>query len=406
MESDKESPQQNKPAERTTAPFWRRLLRTAPVVIGIWLLTLVFAHLGILHKLEPVVMDARMRLTKAPGDSSVAIVSIDDEDYQTLFHGQSPLDPIRLATLIGALAAGDPTVIVVDIDTSDPRFKGFTLGNPDDGTPEKKPRFVWEREVRHLPERAGENLEPLDVLGGKSDLDTATNTLGLALLIEDPDGVTRRYRRLIPTRQGNLMSLPWAAAKTFLEVVKRDVPQESTNDLVIAYSGDREGSHRVKLSAAKTLEMSKQWPAASPIRDKIVLLGGSYLDQDRHETPLGRLTGVEILANVIETETEHGGGHPAPGLLPMLVLQAFEALGLIVLFHAFPLRRALLWSLVVIPVAIACSFIASGSLSQTLYFLPILIGLVLFELYEHIRRTVVPRAYEGLRGKPDSGTRH
>ncbi len=404
MGRNKRGPRKDEPSARPPVQsFWRRLLRAGPVAIGIWLLTLVFAHVGILHKLEPLVMDAHMRLTKAPDDSSVAIVSIDDEDYRNLFHGQSPLDPIRLATLVGAIAAGDPKVIVVDIDTSDPRFKTFTLDDSADSPPNKKPRFVWEREVRHLPETAAADLEPLDVLGGKTDLDPATNTLGLALLLEDPeDSVTRRYRRLIATRKGELASLPWAAAKAF-----GTTRAESTDPLVIRYSGDQEGSHRVKLTAAKTLELSKHWPTASPIKEKIVLLGGSYLDQDRHDTPLGRLTGVEVLANAIETETDHGGGHPAPGKLAVLILQIFESVALILLFHALPLRSALVTSVVLIPVlAVGCSVIAYSSWAQAVHFLPILLGLVIFELYEHFRRTALPRAYDDLMGKSDDSSAH
>ena len=117
-------------------------------------MTLVFAHLGILHKLEPAVMDAQMRLTKAPEDSSVSIVSIDDDDYRNLFKAQSPLRPEALAALIDAIAAGDPAVIVVDIDTSDSQFKDIQLERRPDSPPEKKPRYVWQREVRNLPDSA------------------------------------------------------------------------------------------------------------------------------------------------------------------------------------------------------------------------------------------------------------
>ena len=385
-------------------PFWRRLLRTAPVILGIWLMTLLFAHLGILHKLEPAVMDAQMRLTKAPDDSPVSIVSIDDDDYRNLFKAQSPLRPEALAALIDAIAAGDPAVIVVDIDTSDSQFKDIQLERRPDSTPEKKPRYVWQREVRNLPDSAAaSDGEPLDVLGGKTDLDTARNSLGLAVLIEDPeDSVTRRYRRLIPTKRGNLPSLPWAAAKAF--GITRE---ESTHDLVIRFSGDREGSHRVKLTAAKTMELATKWPAASPFQGKIVLLGGSYLDQDRHETPLGRLTGVEVLANVIETETQHEGGEKPVGKLAMLVLQIFESVALILLFHALPLRWALLSSVALIPVlAAVCSLLPGGSWTQSLHFFPILLGLVAFELYEHVRRTALPRAYQDLVGKSDDSSIH
>jgi CHASE2 domain-containing sensor protein len=333
----------------------------------------------------------------------VAIVFINDEDYRDrqLFNGHSPLNPKRLARLIDAIAAGDPAVIGVDVDTSAPEFREeFPVGR-------RAPRIVWEREVRHLPASASEKKkpEPQDVLGGKTDLDPTRNTLGLPLLIEDgEDGVTRRYRRLIPTTGGDLPSFPWAVAQAFWKETdaRRAVPSESTEELVIRYSGDRNGSHRVKLTALKTLEMAKYWPSGSPFQKKVVLLGGSYSDQDEHDTPLGRLTGVEVLANVIETELDHGGGRKPAGTAVVLILQLFESVVLILVFHALRLRWALATSLAAIPIlAILCSLIASRTLSQVGYFLPLLLGLAAFELYEHARRTMVPRAYGKLVGKSD-----
>lgn len=49
---------------------------------------------------------------------------------------------------------------------------------------------------------------------------------------------------------------------------------------------------------------------------KAVLLGGSYRDFDRHFTPLGVKTGVEILANAIQTELDQSS---IPVLSPVLL---------------------------------------------------------------------------------------
>jgi CHASE2 domain-containing sensor protein len=217
-------------------------------------------------------------MSRAPTDSSVVIVDIDDKDYRDLFSSTSPLNPIQLERLISEIAKGQPSVIGIDIDTSDARFAAeFTLQN-------WSPQIVWERELRDIPEEGteGEQLQPLDILGGKKNINPVTNSSGLPLLIEDlEDKVTRRYRRSIATRKGILPSLPFAIAKAYL----RDDPnklsklQDSQLDLLIRYSGNREGSHRLHFSARKIAELSKHWPDASPIRNKIVLLGGSYSGQ-------------------------------------------------------------------------------------------------------------------------------
>lgn len=48
----------------------------------------------------------------------------------------------------------------------------------------------------------------------------------------------------------------------------------------------------------------------------------------------------------------------------------------------------------------------ASSPTQSLHFFPILLGLVAFELYEHVRRTALPRAYQDLVGKSDDSSVH
>jgi CHASE2 domain-containing sensor protein len=375
----------------------RRLLRALPVVAALVLLTWIFGHSGVLHKVERVVTDAQLRLNRAPTDSPVVVVDIDDEDYRGLFGNSSPLDPRQLQKLLSDIAQGQPSVIGIDIDTSDARFATqFTPLN-------SGPQLVWERELRDVPPEGteGEQLQPLDILGGQKDINPATNSSGLPLLIDDSeDKVTRKYRRSISTQRGLLPSFPSAIAKAYL----RNYPEklgklaDSQQVLVIRYSGNPEGSHRLHFSARKTIELSNNWPEASPIRGKIVLLGGSYLGQDQHETPIGQLTGLEVMANVVETELA-GGGEKPPSSAVLLLLELFEAFVLILLFHALRFRLALFWSILVIPVmAMFCSFLAYRNGSHFVQFVFVLLGLLIFEVYEHFRRSTIPKVYQDIKG--------
>lgn len=379
----------------------RRLLRALPVVAALVLLTWIFSHSGVLHRVERVVSDAQVRLNRAPSDSSVVVVDIDDLDYRNLFGSTSPLDPRQLAILLSDIAKGQPSVIGIDIDTSDARFATeFTLA--DSG-----PQLVWERELRGLPQEGtdGEQLQPLDILGGQKDINPARNSSGLPLLIDDSeDKVTRRYRRSISTQKGLLPSLPFAIAKAY----RRNDPKrlgklaDSQQDLLIRYSGNPEGSHRLHFSARRIIELSNNWPEASPIRGKIALLGGSYLEQDRHETPIGQLTGLEVMANVVETELA-GGGEKPPSSMILLLLELFEAFVLILLFHALRFRLALLWSILLIPLmAIFCSFLAYRNGSHFVLFVFVLLGLLIFEVYEHFRRSTIPNVYHDIKGASHS----
>ena len=377
--------------------FLRRVLRALPVVAALVLLTWIFGHSGVLHKVERVVSDAQVRLNRAPTDSPVVVVDIDDQDYRELFGSTSPLDPMQLEKLLTEIAKGQPSVVGIDIDTSDSRFATqFTLAN-------SGPQLVWERELRDVPQERtdGEQLQPLDILGGQKDINPATNSSGLPLLLDDSeDKVTRRYRRSISTQKGLLPSLPFAIAKAYLrnDPEKLGKLHDSEQDLLIRFSGDPEGSHRLHFSARKITELSKDWPEASPIRGKIVLLGGSYLGQDRHETPMGQLPGLEVMANVVETELA-GGGEKPPSSAVLLLLELFEAFVLILLFHALRFRLALIWSILLIPVmAMFCSFLTYRSGSHFVQFVFVLLGLLVFEVYEHFRRSTVPNVYHDIKG--------
>ncbi|HVO56112.1 MAG TPA: CHASE2 domain-containing protein [Dongiaceae bacterium] len=397
-----ETPAKQGAAGRTTpaaAPsLGRRILRALPVLVLLIVLTWVFGHTGVLHKLETIVTDAEMRLNTVPEDSPVALVVIDDADYEKMFESTSPLDPIQLKTLIEEIAKGEPAVIAVDIDTSAP---GFHCGLRLDG---QKTRIVWEREIREVPEEANgrEQIDPVPILGGQEDLDTAKNSSGIPLLLDDAeDRVTRRYRRSIKTSVGELPSFSSAIVAAYLDGKPDglDHSKDTSQDLVIRFAGERGGTQRLRFSATKVAELSQRWPTASPIRGKIVLLGGSYQGQDRHDTPVGQLVGVEVMANVVETEL-HGGGYPVPSRGVLFLLELFEAFVLILLFHVLRLRYALIVSVVLIPVMAAiCSQLSYGNLHHLPQFTVIVAGLLVFELYEHFRRTAVPKVYHDLTGQ-------
>jgi len=356
-------------------------------------LVMLFGRLGVLHKFETITLDAEARLNTPPANSSVAIVNIVDDDYDNLFGSTSPLHPDKLRELIDAIAKGQPKVIGVDIDTSDTQFR--------DGlrVPPSWPPVVWERVVKDLPESTDEKPEPLSVLGGSDP--ARDRDSGLALLIQDSeDKVVRRYQRLIDTAEGPLPSFAWSIMQKFAPD-KTAALDERAAPLLIKFSGDREGSHRLEFTAAKLLDLAPSWekaPASSPLYKKIVLLGGSYRGQDRHDTPLGKMIGVRVIANVIETELD-GGGYGPPGKVTVALLEIFDGFVLLLLFHFLTTARATAISMVIIPLlALVCSFISFGSFSRWAYFAPVLLGVLLFELYNHYRHHAIPHLYEEISG--------
>ena len=219
--------------------------------------------------------------------------------------------------------------------------------------------------------------------------------------------MTRRYRRLIKTTEGLLPSFSWAIINS-LPTVKTVALKPSTEKYLIRYAGDREGSHRFRLSASWLLEHAKDkgLPGDNPLRDKIVLIGGSYGDDDVHFTPLGPMYGVFVIAQVIETELQ-GGGDKAPNQATVVLLEIFEGVLVIILFHSFHslgfLKALGLTLLSIILVAVFCSLLAFGSILQATSFIPVLICVLIFEFSVEYRIEFVKKLLALFRGTSHHG---
>jgi hypothetical protein len=360
-----------------------RLLRGAPFLLVMLLFVFIFNRAGLLSKLETTVLDTQMRLDAPLQESSVVIVNINQQDFEDIFEGQTrPLNPTRLQDLITAIAKGEPCVIGVDVDTSFPEFKeeDFKIGSD-------RSDIVWVREVEDVPRSIDVTPVPSNVLGGRADFKGPS---GLPLLIEDTSGVTRRYKRLIETSSGLLPSFAWAVfqqARKCSGIVFPELPQTvDTKPLLIKYSRP-EGIGRNIFAASHIFQAAQDpnWPDNRLIRGKIVLIGGTYLHEDRHSTPLGELSGVEINANVIETELRGGGIEP-PGFLPVALLALFDGLLVIGLFHIFSWRQAVLYSVpVMFVLSLFCSLLAYRSFAQWPLFVIVMSGAVLAEALDSLK---------------------
>ena len=268
--------------------------------------------------------------------------------------------------LITAVSAGKPCVIGVDIGTDFSEFSNKDYFQIQD---EWSP-IVWVRDTKDILPDTSKKPIPTEVRGGQVNPNLNS---GLPLLIDDSQGVTRKYKRIIETEKGELPSFAWAvyleAAKQkcagieFPDQIKIDQRQKETSSLFIKYSrgnpnqtvddsspnkskssnqnstdkdwNQTEYVGRIKIPASQIIEFAKsgEWQNNELIKDKIVLIGGSY-DEDIHNTPLGKMWGVEIMANVVESELR-GGGIKPPGVSITALLAVFDGFLLLGLFHIF-----------------------------------------------------------------------
>jgi hypothetical protein len=110
------------------------------------------------------------------------------------------------------------------------------------------------------------------------------------------------------------------------------------------------------------------------------------------------MVGVDVLANVVETELEGGGPKPIRKFA-IYLLEFFDSFLIILLFQIFPFRKALLLSLaLLIPIAIICSSISLGSPWRFSYFAVLMVGVLIYELQQHYREKALMRVYQNLRG--------
>jgi CHASE2 domain-containing sensor protein len=378
--------------------------------------TYALSRSGALHGLEHMILDAEMHI-QAPPPSPVAIVMITDADYDAIFQGHSPLDPDRLHDIITDIAVSAPSVIGVDIDTSDPQFKTFKI------EPEWRDVVRWERDV-YVGSKE-DDLEPLDILGGQ-DL-SLNDKSGIPALLDDPeDRATRRYSHCIKTKGGLNQSFTSSIVAAYSSALPSNSTSESrircenssaqpsnskagsriscessseSDPMLIGFT-ERTKNSRFHISASKVHQISGM-PQENGQRNqipelchKIVLLGGSYRDYDRHFTPLGKLVGVEVLANAIETQAS-GNEVRAHEPWMLFMLDFVAASMLVLLFHLFPasVENYFAFALVLtVLIALFFSFVAFHSLSRFADFWPTLLAVLLFEFYVHVRERSVLRA--------------
>jgi hypothetical protein len=167
--------------------FRRRFLRAIPAILLAIAATYALNLFGILSSLERYVLDLELTgksaCSEASGDPTcpIALVIISNADYANIFDGRSPLKADRLHDVIASIAAQDPHVIAVDIDTSHPQFQTF---NPQfKASNGKLIPIIWEREVTASGRKDTQEFHPLDVLGAQNP--RLNRSSGIPMLFDD-----------------------------------------------------------------------------------------------------------------------------------------------------------------------------------------------------------------------------
>lgn len=368
--------------------FWWRLFKAVPIFTLTLLLTFILSREGVFRQLETNALDTQMRLSEpSQVRDNVVIVSITDGDYKKLFKGRSPLDPGTLKSIIDAIALGRPKVIGVDIDTSAAQFQELR--------PEPSwPPVIWARTGAYS--NIDKRFHLFDVLGGQNPPQS-----GLVSIKQDSDGALRRYSRAYDADEGEAPSLPRLVATQFRPDVAR--VKGTKEDLFIQFAGHKREDRFFRVDASNILAWANDPSRIDNelIKDRIVLLGGEYAASDEYDTPLGWMSGVEVLAFATQTELLGSDVKPA-SRLSIVLLQVFDGFILLLLFQQFRPAKAIILSLVAIPfLSLVCSLAAFKSFAFWAYFLPILIAVLVQQLYDQAkeyRKQLVNKLYKDVGG--------
>jgi CHASE2 domain-containing sensor protein len=354
-------------------PFWKRLLKMAPLILGVSVLTYLLAGGGWLGHFETTAIDNWLRLKPHRQSDEIVIVGIFDDDYERLFAKRSPLAAPKLEEVIKAIALGKPKVIGVDIDTSEPGFQSLQALPGE-------PRIVWARDA--VVNGQGK-IEPQAVLGGREPL-----LSGIVLLPKDSDGIVRSYiRKFRTTADRQIDSFPLAVVKQYREQSDHSGPAPATKEeeekLFLNFAGDRYSFQRFHAGDVVTASKGTAWQDQGVLNGKIVLLGGFYrASRDAYTTPLGSMEGTVLMAQAIESELRGGGVRHPPKILAF-VLHTLAGFALVFLHKLYRPNVALLLNLIalpVLPVGLSLLVFQTGAHWVSFVMMPVVI--LLQQLYE------------------------
>lgn len=372
------------PAER------RRLLPALLAVAAAVVLFVPLTWTAEFHAIEDSARDVQVRAAPAHGSDRVLVVTIDDADYDALFSGRSPLNPDTLARLLRAVARGRPRAIGIDLETSDHSFQPLRA-LADSIRDHGGARSVWARDAVSCPlarnpdpdsSCAPELLQPGGVLGR----DDGGAPSGLVVVALDPGGTIRRYRAVLPTTTGGLVTFPWAVWRAYNP--KAPAPFDSSTTRFVSFHPPAADAWHVSARQLLDLEPTAGYQSGAILGDKIVLIGGAYrAGRDEHHTPIGILPGVQIQGQMVETILA-GGGATVPSPIRMALLQFVMGSCLALMLARLRPGRALIVVVVAATgLAMVGSLLLTGSATAGLaYFVPLAVLVVIHQLNEQVSR--------------------
>jgi len=368
--------------------FVPHLLHETPLLILMIVVGVVLQEYGFYGPVERFVVDAFAATESRRPANDTFILDIDDATYAEVFKRSSPLDKGILADLIQAAILGGARTVAVDVDTNPAEV--LTLVKEPRNT-----RIVWARAPRLCGDTGCVLLADESLPEGSQ--------IGVALLQVDTDNSVRRYRPLFEIAEprapdtcactGRLIpSFPRAA----ILAARIEGAPLSERPLLLNWNGDRFSVPRMSARQALKDRKAEWWGKSQPISGRIVLIGGTFEEaRDVRWTPAGPMAGVEIMAQIIETE-KRGGGLAEFGVIGASVLDLVLSVALVWVNWRYPAetRTGLALNALIV---LALPFAAAWLLHQyALYWVnvaPVLCGVWISQWHERAKELAHARGY-------------
>jgi CHASE2 domain-containing sensor protein len=236
------------------------------------------------------IQDFLQRIGAERRPDNVFILGITENEYASpdWFGARTPLDPLVLRRVIEAALSHRPAVLAIDLDTSNPIYSGFL-----DGVELGMTKVVWARTIQ----QRGSELEVTPV-AGRTEVEPPYS--GIASALPGPDGVVRTFSQAFDVRSRSVKGLPAAITDAYCLSTFCPPSAQSLQKGEIA--------HRFRLNAGgRVIELPRlvRLESGEPptvLTGKIAILGELNSRFDRHMTPVGPLYGVEVIAEIVESE--------------------------------------------------------------------------------------------------------
>jgi CHASE2 domain-containing sensor protein len=206
--------------------------------------------------------------------------------------------------------------------------------------------------------------------------------MGIPFFPQDGDGIVRRFQDgfAVANQPKPVPSLSCAIARAYDSRVECKPDEERR----FSFTGDR--FHFMTVEAGEILsEDQPVWRTRIDLTNSIVLVGGRYrAARDVYVTPAGEMAGVEVVANAAQSYLKDGRSLLDAPWLAGALFDVFIGTLVIWLYWRFRMRTAFWLSITAAPVvAMILSFLVFLTLRYWLAFMPVLLGMILHEMYDH-----------------------